>query len=220
LWLTNELNIEGQTGYLNITGEEFIMRSKTDSNKYFKITPNGALANHGFLSVTRPDSYTDSNGKTWGLWMQDGIPQADMDVQRNQFMYPNVIKWDGQRYRLNNSSDSSGELNKTYNCETFYTTHKSKFVTVGVGVEYRRSENSGSNRVLVEIVNISTGEVVASLSVFLLANAPVSWHSMTFETGVPDFVSSEAYYIRLGSTITSSGNSSVYMIINRVSQHG
>lgn len=220
LWLTNELNIEGQTGYLNITGEEFIMRSKTNPNKYFKITPDGALANHGFLSVTRPDSYTDSNGKTWGLWMQDGIPKADMDAQRNQFMYPDIISWTGQRYSLNNSSTSGGELNKTYSCETVYTTHKSKFITVGVGVEFRRSENAGSNRALVEIVNINTGEVVASLNVFLQANAPTSWHSITFETGVPDFVSGEAYYIRLGSTLASSGSSFVYMIINRVRQHG
>ena len=220
LWLTNEMNIEGQTGYLNITGEEFIMRSKTDSNKYFKITPDGALANHGFLSVTRPDSYTDSSGKEWGKWIENGIPQADMDVQRNQFMYPNIISWTGQRYRLNNSSDLGGELNKTYNCETAYTTHKSKFITVGVGVDYRRLEDVGSNRALVEIVDIDTFEVVASLNVLLQANAPVSWHNITFETGVPDFVSRQAYYIRLGSTLASSGVSFVNMIINRVSQHG
>ena len=135
-------------------------------------------------------------------------------------MYPNIISWTGQRYSLNNSSTLGGELNKTYNCETVYTTHKSKFVTVGVGVEYRRPEDTGSNRVLVEIVDINTFEVVASLNVLLQANAPTSWHSITFEIGVPDFISREAYYIRLGSTLPSTGSSSVYMIINRVSQHG
>src|SRR5699024_4364897 len=146
-------------------------------------------------------AYTDSNGKEWGRWMQDGIPQADMDVQRNQFMHPSIINWTGQRYSLDNSSDVGGELNKTYSCETFYTTRKSKFITVGVGVEFRRQEDSGSNAALVEIVDMNAGEVVASLYVFLQANEPVSWRNMTFETGVPDFVSSDAYYIRLGSTV-------------------
>src|SRR5699024_9777251 len=39
LWLTNEMNIEGQTGYLNITGERFVMRSKTNSKNAVEITP-------------------------------------------------------------------------------------------------------------------------------------------------------------------------------------
>src|SRR5699024_1061791 len=63
LWLTNDLNIEGQTGYLNITGERFVMRSKSNPDKYFEITPDGAMAHHGFLGITRPDAYTDSSGK-------------------------------------------------------------------------------------------------------------------------------------------------------------
>src|SRR5699024_11817618 len=80
------------------------------------------------FKVTRPDAYTDSDGKDWGVWIQDGVPQADMDVQRNQFMYPDVIKWTGQRYILNNSS---ANLNETYSCETFYTSHKSEFINIG-----------------------------------------------------------------------------------------
>ena len=47
LWLTNELNIEGQTGYLNIAGESFVMRSKTNTNNAIEITPEGVTI-HGF----------------------------------------------------------------------------------------------------------------------------------------------------------------------------
>ena len=216
LWLTNDLNIEGQTGYLNITGERFIMRSKTDPNKYFEITPDGALANHGFLSVTRPDAYIDSNGKRWGYWIQDGIPQADMDVQRNQFMHPGIISWTGQRYRLNNSS---AELNRTYNCETIYNTHKSKKITVGVGLEFTTPSNSGSNRALVEVVDINTGKVVASQNVFLLAKDDTSWFNLTFDIDVPDFQTPIAYYIRLGSTLVSNSTNFIDMVVNRVSMH-
>ena len=217
LWLTNELNIEGQTGYLNITGEEFIMRSKTNSNKYFKITPDGALANHGFLSVTRPDSYTDSDGKTWGLWMQDGIPNADMDIQRNHFRHPGIISWTGQRYRLNNSD---GQTNTTYSCETIYTNHKAKMMTIGVGLNFTSSTGGGSNRGLVEVVEMSTSRVVASLNVFLPAREEeTSWHSLTFDLGVPDFQTPIAYYIRLGSTLPSTSTSYVDMVVNRVRMH-
>src|SRR5699024_2426035 len=55
-WLTNELNIEGQTGYLTLTCRRFVMKSKTDPENYFEIIPDCALANHGFLSVTRPEA--------------------------------------------------------------------------------------------------------------------------------------------------------------------
>ena len=213
LWLTNELNIEGQTGYLNITGEEFIMRSKTDSNKYFKITPDGALANHGFLSVTRPDSYTDSSGKEWGVWVQDGIPQADMDMQRNQFMHPTAITWVGQRYALLGEHASSREM---YQCETVYSTHRSKFVTVGVGLGL--IADSDSTYVLVDVVDMETNEVVASISRFIQANKPTEWNAITFETGVPDFVTPKTYYIRMGSSNVGSLNPT--MVVNRVRGFG
>src|SRR5699024_8406107 len=123
LWLTNELNIEGHTGYLNITGEQFIMRSKTNSDKYFEITPDGALAHHGFLSVLRPDAYVDNEGKQYGLYMQDGLPSLDSDAQRNQFMHNEVVTWTGQRYQIHGTNATAGQ---TYNCETVYTSHKSK----------------------------------------------------------------------------------------------
>ena len=217
LWLTNDLNIEGQTGYLNITGERFVMRSKTNPDKYFEITPDGALSNHGFLQVNRPDYYVDSNGKEWGAWIQDGMPQADMDVQTKQFMHPGIIDWTGQRYVINNSS---GEVNRTYNCETFRNTHKSKFITVGVGLNFYSESGTGSNRALVEIVDINTMEVVAAANVFLRAGEDTVWQNLTFEIGVPDFVSPIAYYIRLGTTLKTEVNNYIGMLPNRVRMHG
>ena len=41
LWLTNEMNIESADGYLNVTGSNFVMRSKTNSNNAVEITPEG-----------------------------------------------------------------------------------------------------------------------------------------------------------------------------------
>ena len=41
LWLTNEMNIESADGYLNVTGSNFVMRSKTNPNNAVEITPEG-----------------------------------------------------------------------------------------------------------------------------------------------------------------------------------
>ena len=41
LWLTNEMNIESADGYLNVTGSNFVMQSKTNSNNAVEITPEG-----------------------------------------------------------------------------------------------------------------------------------------------------------------------------------
>ena len=220
LWLTNELNIEGQTGYLNITGEEFIMRSKTNSNKYFKITPDGALANHGFLSVTRPDSYTDSSGKVWGKWIEDGISKDDMDIQRNQFMDPNYVQWTGQRYAVSSDKpmEEKPEKNVTYSCETFYITHSKRFLSIGVGVGYTQSENSGSNYVIVEVYEIDTGKLEASARIFKRASEGITWETITFELGVPDYTTRKAYGIRLGGSLNHTG--AVTMLPNRARLHG
>lgn len=41
LWLTNDLNIESEDGYLNLTGSKFTMKSKVNSNNAVTITPEG-----------------------------------------------------------------------------------------------------------------------------------------------------------------------------------
>src|SRR5699024_2580652 len=176
LWLTNDLNIEGQTGYLNITGERFVMRSKSDANKYFEITPNGALANHGFFSVTRPDAYTDSSGKNWGRWIQDGISNGQMDIQRNMFMYPNIIGHNGQRYTLSESLATSGT---TYVCEDIRPSHDFKFITIGVGMNV--ISGTFSTNAIVEVVDMNTGGVVATVSRFVRAGDGTVWENLTFE---------------------------------------
>ena len=220
LWLTNDLNIEGQTGYLNITGERFVMKSKTDPEKYFEITPDGALANHGFLSVTRPDSYTDSSGKVWGKWIEDGMSNDDMDIQRNQFMNPDYVQWTGQRYAVSFDKPTAEkpQANVTYVCETFYITHSKRFVTIGVGVGYNQSENSGSNYVIVEVYDINTSDIVASARIFKRASEPITWENITFEIGVPDYTTRKAYGIRLGGSLNYRG--AVTMLPNRARLHG
>ena len=78
--------------------------------------------------------------------------------------------------------------------------------------------DSGSTYVLVDVVDMRTDQVVASLSRFIAANSPTDWQSLTFEVGVPDFESPKSYYVRMGSSNVGSLNPT--MIINRVRGFG
>src|SRR5699024_4882247 len=206
----NDLNIEGQTGYLNITGERFVMRSKTDPEKYFEITPDGALANHGFLSVTRPDAYTDSNGKEWGRWIQDGIPQSDMDMQRNQFMHPDFVSWSCQRYLFDTSNMTTNQM---YTCETVYSTHNHKFMRVGVGLNVL---TDWKLTLKVEVIEFGSGNIVGTWRRYVSSDGEVMWSDITLDLGVPGCTSRKTFYIRTG-TETDSTSSVVELVISGVS---
>ena len=214
LWLTNDLNIEGQTGYLNITGERFVMRSKTDPEKYFEITPDGALANHGFLSVTREDYYVDSNGKEWGKWVQDGMTNDEIPVQRNMFMTSPAISRGPQRYHADTDEMSQG-IN--YNIETAYTKHDRKILTYGVGISSHIKGGTGSGNVTArfEIVDTGSGEVLGSFQRYIYGGADVAWENLTIDLGVPDFSTRKSFLVRV-SKVTNTSNTFINLIINRV----
>ena len=214
LWLTNELNIEGQTGYLNITGEEFIMRSKTDSNKYFKITPDGALASHGFLSLTRPDYYVDSNGKEWGKWVQDGMSNDEIPVQRNAFMESPAISRGPQRYH---ADTDEMQMDNYYSVETTYTKHDRKVLTYGVGISSHSKSGTGTGNVSArfEIVDINTNEVLGTFQRYIYGGQDVVWETLRIDLGVPDFKTRKAFLVRVAK-ITNTSNTIINLIINRV----
>ena len=218
LWLTNDLNIEGQTGYLNITGERFVMRSKTNPNKYFEITPDGALASHGFLSLTRPDYYVDSNGKEWGKWVQDGMSNDEIHVQRNEFMQAPAISRGPQRYH---ADTDEMQMNDFYSVETTYTKHDRKVLTYGVGISSHSKSGSGSGNVSArfEIVDINTNEILGSFQRYIYGGQDVVWETLRIDLGVPDFKTRKAFLVRIAKT-TNTSNTIINLIINRVALDG
>src|SRR5699024_650158 len=218
LWLTNDLNIEGVEGYLNISGEEFIMRSKTDSNKYFKITPDGALASHGFLSLTRPDYYVDSNGKEWGKWVQDGMSNDEIHVQRNEFMESPAISRGPQRYH---ADTDEMQMDNYYSVETTYTKHDRKVLTYGVGISCH-SKTVGEVRNIsarFEIVDINTNEVLGTFQRYIYGGQDVVWETLRVDLGVPDFETRKAFLVRVAKA-TNTSNTIINLIINRVALDG
>ena len=236
LWLTSEMNIESLDGYLNMTGSNFHMASKTGNDRYVDISPDGAkfmggmieimtssddryvrlnrnglFVNKGSIQIKREDAFVDSSGKQYGLYMQDGIPKLNMNAQRNQFMDSNVVSWTGQRYQMSGQNMSS---NQTYNMETVYNTHDHKFMTVGFGSIV---SGSASAYVLFEVVEIGGG-VVASSRQYVQSGETV-WGSVTVNVGVPDFSSPKAYYLRAGLE-TVYNATYLQVVVNRVSMHG
>ena len=214
LWLTNDLNIEGQTGYLNITGERFVMRSKTNPNKYFEITPDGALASHGFLSLTRPDYYVDSNGKEWGKWVQDGMSNDEIPVQRNAFMESPAISRGPQRYH---ADTDEMQMDNYYSVETTYTKHDRKVLTYGVGISSHSKSGTGTGNVSArfEIVDINTNEVLGTFQRYIYGGQDVVWETLRVDLGVPDFKTRKAFLVRVAK-ITNTSNTIINLIINRV----
>ena len=236
LWLTSEMNIESLDGYLNMTGSNFHMASKTGNDRYVDISPNGAkfmggmieimtssddryvrlnrnglFVNKGSIQIKREDAYIE-NGKQYGLYMQNGIPKLNMNAQRNQFMDSNVVSWTGQRYQMSGQNMSS---NQTYNMETVYNTHDHKFMTVGFGFNV---SGSASAYVLFEVVEIGGGGVVASSRKYVQSGETV-WDNVTVNVGVPDYSTGKAYYLRAGLE-TVYNATYLQVVVNRVSMYG
>ena len=209
----NRVTIYGarQTNRVEIDGDRIKVWDSSEPEIYTEIRRGRIHANRGALSISRADAYVDSDGKQYGLYMQNGIPKLNMNAQRNQFMHYDVVSWTGQRYQM---SGENMDSNQTYNMETVYNTHDHKFMTVGFG-----SIVSGtvSAYVLFEIVEIGGG-VVASSRRFV-RSGETDWASLTVNVGVPDYSTGKAYYLRAGLETVYMA-SRLQVVINRVSMHG
>ena len=194
----------------NFMGGSINIKTASD-DKYVRLDRNGLYVNRGSIQIKREDAFVDSNGKQFGLYMQNGIPNLNMNAQRNQFMDSNVVSWTGQRYQMSGQNMSS---NQTYNMETVYNTHDHKLMTVGFGSIV---SGSASAYVLFEVVEIGVG-VVASSRQYVQSGETV-WGNVTVNVGVPDFSTPKSYYLRAGLE-TVYNATYLQVVINRVSMHG
>lgn len=72
------VKIEGETGHFFIDGNMLKALSKIDPNKYFEITPEGAYARRGALTVERPDGFKVIN---------NGMSVFDVNIQGVEPMF-------------------------------------------------------------------------------------------------------------------------------------
>ena len=134
LWLTNEMNIESADGYLNVTGSNFIMRSKTNSNAYVRISPDGIIVSEGFMTIY---------GKDGRITMKDGLMRNELMANIQTFTH----KFDGRSVVSN-----ANTFERTYVIRDKY---RGRFLDVrGVA---RLHPESSSNSAYMEIAITEVG---------------------------------------------------------------
>ena len=138
LWLTNDLNIEGQTGYLNITGERFVMRSKTSSKNAVEITPDG-ITIHGY------------DGREYFMnGIMRGQPVANLNVWNSH-----AVEMEGNR-DLIITKDS---FERVY---TIYDQWRSNRLDLLINFSLKSSSPAGFRFMEVRVINMYGGDVVYS----------------------------------------------------------
>lgn len=211
----NRITIYGSEGYnqIQINGDRLKVWDSRDPEVYTEISRGRIHANKGALSVTRDDAYTDFEGKKYGEYMQDGKPNMDVDVQRNQFMHSGVVNFTGQNYQMRGNNMTDGT---TYNCETIYTSHKSKYITMGFGMNL---SGATSRYIIVELREFGSGSKVATHREFVTESGGTHWANVRINLGVPDYDSGKSFYVSAGME-NPLDDAYLHVRVNRVSMHG
>lgn len=206
--LTHLVRVVGTEGLFSIDGDVATWTSANDTDIWTEIRPSGVTTKGTFTNI-RPDAYIDSNGKKFGYQMEDGVPNIDMDIDRDLHLTPDATDRTETRYVLHGQGIAQADT--PYSVERFYTSHKAKFITAGIGLAL---EGSYSSYITVDIIEIG-GSVVASTRRFVRSSESTAWYNLTFEVGVPDFSSRIAYYIRISSSVMGSATRAL-LTVNRV----
>ena len=186
LWLTNDLNIEGQTGYLNITGESFVMRSKTNTNNAVEITPDG-ITIHGF------------DGREYFV---DGIMRGSQIANIQRFNNHNIIEDRGRDMYTN-----TREWAAAY---ALWDEYRGRYLNIS-GVALIAEGSAGSSgyvRIRVIQAFVGSTNVLAEISKFINRDQSTpetySWNInidlQAFYGVVPDYRGVELYVEVKGTT--------------------
>ncbi|WP_053090833.1 phage tail protein [Staphylococcus hominis] len=109
IW-TENVNVFGPNGYMSIIGNELVSIDP-DSLSRTVLSPTG-------LTITRPDG---------ALYMVNGMPRMDLEVQKNLFHYSSVEN-DG---RFSLTSETEPQV-----FEYFYAQHKARYLNVSYAVSW------------------------------------------------------------------------------------
>ena len=199
---------------ITIDGSSFKVWNTNDTSKYVEITKGEVHIYKGGLKVTRKDAYTDSDGKEWGVWVQDGMTRDEVSVQRNMFMQSPAISRGPQRYH---ADADEMQTNSYYSVETTYTKHDRKVLTYGIGISSHSKSVSGTGNITArfEIVDMNTNEVLGSFQRYIYGGQDVAWETLRVDLGVPDFKTRKAFLVRVAK-VTNTSNTVINLIINRV----
>lgn len=149
LWLTNEMNIESADGYLNVTGSRFVMRSKTNTNAYVEITPDGIYVSDGLITIMRSDG---------APYIIDGVPQFEVPIVTETNMD------DGVEFVQRNYETISNSL---VQFEAGYTSHAGRWAIFDfqLGLKWDSANASRYIEISVEPETVPPGVTVDPVSV-------------------------------------------------------
>ena len=198
LWLTNEMNIESADGYLSVTGSNFVMRSKTNSNNAVEITPEG-ITIRGF------------DGREF---IVDGIMRGTR--------VSNIILFNESanvEYKHMNWHYQSSAPVRTYFIDD---TYNGRYLDIVTALSIPYDSSLGSARVDIQVTTFS-GEIVAATNVFVSKNSEESVNTrlrcdmQALYGVVPDYRNVNLY-IQTKTTVNT--NAKIAFRVNKGEWHG
>lgn len=177
LW-TENVNVIGTGGYLSIIGNELL---SVDPNSLSRtlLQPTG-------LSITRPDG---------AVYMVNGVPQMDLEVQKNLFHYSTVEN--NGRYSL--TSETEPQV-----FEYFYTQHKARYLNVSyaIGWDYNNESDVGAVEIIVEEFGNGDKNRTASYKTIAKRTDDEVYGVIQIDLGVPTYEPLNCYlkFRRIGGT--------------------
>ena len=177
IW-TENVNVIGPKGYMSIIGNELVSIDP-DSLSRTVLSPTG-------LTITRPDG---------ALYMVNGVPRMDLEVQKNLFHY-SAVENNG-RYSL--TSETEPQV-----FEYFYTQHKARYLNVSyaIGWDYNNESDVGAVEIIVEEFGNGDKNRTASYKTIAKRTDNEVYGVIQIDLGVPTYEPLNCYlrFRRIGGT--------------------
>ena len=177
IW-TENVNVIGPNGYMSIIGNELVSIDP-DSLSRTVLSPTG-------LTITRPDG---------ALYMVNGVPRMDLEVQKNLFHYSRVEN-DG---RFSLTSETEPQV-----FEYFYTQHKARYLNVSyaIGWDYNNESDVGAVEIIVEEFGNGDKNRTASYKTIAKRTDNEIYGVIQIDLGVPTYEPLNCYlkFRRIGGT--------------------
>lgn len=177
IW-TENVNVIGPNGYMSIIGNELVSIDP-DSLSRTVLSPTG-------LTITRPDG---------ALYMVNGVPRMDLEVQKNLFHYSTVEN--NGRYNL--TSETEPQV-----FEYFYTQHKARYLNVSyaIGWDYNNESDVGAVEIIVEEFGNGDKNRTASYKTIAKRTDNEIYGVIQIDLGIPTYEPLNCYlkFRRIGGT--------------------
>ena len=139
LWLTNDMNIESDDGYLNVTGSRFTMRSKNNPHNAVVITPEG-ISIYGF------------DGRELII---DGIMRGQQVANIQRFNLESMVEYTGRDMILTND--------EYHPCYVIWDNFKGRYLDLTGTIRLGSTSVENMRYVDIQITEVGSHKVAATL---------------------------------------------------------